>query len=122
MTNWNRYERFPLQMLVDKRIGFWNEPNCEPSAFEDLKKVLGGEYYCANIKNKNHAEIQRTPIVITGNVDIFKNNLPLDHRINKFHWRNAPFLLENKSFKLHPMAFQDLMRMTENYYEEILRI
>lgn len=121
MTNWNRYERFPLQMLVDKRVGFWNEPNCEPNAIEDLKKVLGGEYYCANIKNKNHAEIHRTPIVITGNNDIFKNNIAMEHRIDKFYWRNAPFLIDNKSYRLHPMAFEDLMNMCENYYEEILR-
>lgn len=42
MSNWNRYSRFPCQMIVDKRVAFWNEPNCEESAYEELKKLLGG--------------------------------------------------------------------------------
>nr|XP_018903661.1 PREDICTED: uncharacterized protein LOC109034791 [Bemisia tabaci] len=41
--NFNRFSSFPLIEAVDKRLLVWNEPNAEPSAFEDLKKLFGGD-------------------------------------------------------------------------------
>lgn len=121
MSNWNRYSQFPLQMCADKRVIFWNEPNCEPSAFEDLKKVLGGEFFSANIKNKDHCEIKRTPIIITGNPPyIFPKEEAFAVRIKNLTWNTAPFLKDNGSMKLHPYTLNFLIKLTENYYNKTL--
>lgn len=120
MSNWNRNSQFPLQMCVDKKIIFWNEPNCEEAALEDLKKVLGGEYYAANIKNRMHTEIRRTPVIITANHRIFPNKPEWECRISYHTWDHAPFLLDNGSKRLHPMAFSKLINLCENYFEEEL--
>ena len=118
MSNWNRNSQFPLQMCVDKKVIFWNEPNCEEAALEDLKKVLGGEYYAANIKNRMHTEIRRTPVIITGNQLIFPNKPEWTCRIKYFNWQTAPFLLDNGSKRLHPLTVLELIKMCENYFEE----
>lgn len=122
MSNWNRYSRFPMQMCVDVRVIFWNEPNCEPAAFEELKKVFGGEYYSADIKNRQHAEIPRTPIIVTGNYDFIKGHPNFASRVKYYYWMSAPFLAPNKGRRLHPMALQKLFEMCENYFEEKLLV
>lgn len=118
MTNWNRNCQFPLQNCVDKKIILWNEPNCEDSALESLKKITGGEPYSANIKNKQHQLIKRTPIVVTANHIIFPNIPEFTSRVRYFYWKTAPFLLSNKSYRLHPMTFHELIKKTMNYYQE----
>lgn len=40
IRNFNRYTSFPLQDTVGRRILVWNEPNCESSAFDTVKKFL----------------------------------------------------------------------------------
>lgn len=122
MSDWNRYSRFPCQMLDKVRIIFWNEPNCEKRAFNELKKILGGDKYAADIKNQSHALIKTTPCILTGNYDIFKNDADeaFAPRINYYYWRAAPFLKENKKFKLHPETLFKLIRMAENYFQQEL--
>lgn len=41
--NFNKYSSFPLQEAVNKRILLWNEPQCEPSSFEELKMLFCGD-------------------------------------------------------------------------------
>ena len=36
MTDINRYESFPFENCVDKKVIFWNEPNCDDKAYETL--------------------------------------------------------------------------------------
>lgn len=121
MTNWNRSCQFPFQMCVDKRIIFWNEPNIEQAMLEDFKKVAGGEYYSANIKNKSHTEIKRTPLIMTGNPPyILPQKAEWTCRVKNYSWSHAPFLIDNGSKRLHPLAFSVLIDMCENYFEEEL--
>lgn len=42
VRNFNKFENFPLQNCLDKRILMWNEPNFEPGATETLKLLIGG--------------------------------------------------------------------------------
>lgn len=120
MSNWNRFSQFPCQMLVDKRVGFWNEPNAEKAAFEDLKKVLGGEYYSANVKNRDHVEVCRTPMFLSGNSpNIFGDDRAFDSRIMYYTWKRVPFANLSNTKKLFPMALQDLFDMCERYFETI---
>lgn len=118
MTNWNKNHQFPLQMCVDKRIIFWNEPNCEPAAYEDLKKVLAGESYSANRKNRDHVEIEKTPVIITANHRIFPNTEVFNCRIKYHVWRTAPFLRNNGARKLYPLALVRLIQEAEQNLED----
>lgn len=120
MSNWNRANQFPLQMCIDKKVIFWNEPNCEPAAHEDLKKLFGGEPLSANIKNRMHVEIRRTPVITTANSLIFDRTPEWNCRLKYYTWQTAPFLLDNGSYRLHPLTFKQLVSMCENYYEETL--
>lgn len=121
MSNWNKYNQFPLQMCIDKKILFWNEPDAAESFYEDLKKVTGGEYYSANIKNRMHMELKKTPLIITGNNrSIFPMKPEWLCRINYYTWKTAPFLKDNGSKKLHPLTFYYLIKATENFYQEDL--
>lgn len=82
---------------------------------------MGGEYYSANRKNRDHAEIRQTPVIITGN---YPNVLPNDEafvcRVDYYHWQNAPFLKDNGSKALHPLCLLELIRAVENFFEESL--
>lgn len=122
MTNFNKNCQFPMQMCVDVRVIFWNEPNIEPSAVEDLKKILGGEYYTANVKCKDHQVIKPTPVIITGNFPcIFdRKDMALNHRIKYYTWRKAPFLEHNGAKRLHPLCIKNLITLCSNYFEEEL--
>lgn len=120
MSNFNRNSQFPLQMCVDVRIIFWNEPNAEPAAMEDLKKILGGEFYSANRKNRDHCEIKRTPVIITANNRILPDNDAFRSRVIYYEWKTAPFLKDNKNKRLHPFTVKKLVELTENFYEEFL--
>lgn len=50
IANFNRYNQFPLQNCLDKRLLYWDEPNFEPSSLETIKMFLAGDKCPANIK------------------------------------------------------------------------
>lgn len=51
--NFSKHTTFPLMECVDKRILLWNEPFCEPYAFETLKMLFGGDTLNVNVKYEN---------------------------------------------------------------------
>ena len=62
--NFNKYQNFPLQEAIGRRILMWNEPNFESDAEETLKCILGGDPCNVKIKFQNDACLRRTPIII----------------------------------------------------------
>lgn len=45
-----KHTNFPLMECDDKRILIWNEPYCEPSSFETLKMLFGGDTLNVKVK------------------------------------------------------------------------
>lgn len=100
--NFNRYSNFPLAECVYKRVLLWNEPNCEPGSFETLKMLFGGDQLAVKVKYKNDVIINRTPVIVTSNKDIFPNDAAFRSRMSTHFWKPAPFL---KKLKKKPYPF-----------------
>lgn len=96
--NFNKYCSFPLQEAVNKRILLWNEPQCEPAAFEDLKMLLGGDTMNVKVKHSDDSVLSRTPIIILGNND--PQNEAFRTRMIKYIWKPCPML---KFFDKNPI-------------------
>lgn len=109
IANFNKYCQFPLQDCVDKRILIWDEPNCEPAAFDTCKMLFAGDPTMANIKYQSHVQIDKTPIIITTNTDVFPNNEVFNNRMYKYTWQTALFLKDFKKH-LHPLALYELWK------------
>lgn len=110
ITNFNKYNQFPLQDCVDKRILIWDEPNCEPAAFETCKLLFAGDPAMANIKYQTHVQIDKTPIMITTNTEVFPNNEIFNNRMYKYDWYTAP-LLKGYTKHIHPLALYELWKI-----------
>lgn len=110
IANFNKYSQFPLQDCVDKRILLWDEPNCEPSAFDTCKMIFAGDPTMANIKYQAHVQIDRTPILITTNTDVFPNNDIFNNRMYKYNWHTASFLSTYVKH-IHPLALYELWKL-----------
>nr|QTE04115.1 MAG: putative nonstructural protein 1 [Emberiza spodocephala ambidensovirus] len=92
VNNFNKYDRFPLQDAVQKRVLLWNEPNFEPGAEETLKLLFGGDTLPARIKYEGDANIRRTPLIMLTNMDVIPNTDAFNARVWKYTWRQASFL------------------------------
>lgn len=110
IANFNKYCQFPLQDCVDKRILIWDEPNCEPAAFDTCKMLFVGDPTMANIKYQSHVQIDKTPIIITTNADVFPNNEVFNNRMYKYTWQTA-LILKNFKKHIHPLAFYELWKV-----------
>ncbi|XP_071051109.1 uncharacterized protein [Onthophagus taurus] len=108
--DFNKHCNFPLQDCVNRRVLYWNEPNFEPAATETLKMLLGGDNCPARIKYLSDKVITRTPVIITGNYDCFPRDSAFDHRMKRYHWREAPYLKDLRK-KPYPMSFYHLLKL-----------
>nr|UQT02526.1 nonstructural protein [Red mite densovirus 1] len=105
LANFNRTTAFPLNDCVDRRLIIWNEPNFEESAAETLKMILGGDKLAANKKWEDHAHIDRTPVIITTNAQIFNMSNPVwSSRILVWNWQSLP-ALKYYTKPIHPAVW-----------------
>lgn len=63
MGNFNKYNNFPLQECVQRRIISWNEPNFEPGSEETLKLIFGGD--TCNVKVKFQPDVCMLSVSLT---------------------------------------------------------
>lgn len=109
IANFNRFQQFPLQDCVKRRILYWNEPNFEPSSTETLKLILGGDNCPAKIKYMGDKIITRTPVIITSNEDVFPNTDAFICRMKRYYWKQAPYL-QNYKKKPYPLCLYHLFK------------
>lgn len=105
--NFNKYSSFPLQDAVGKRILIWNEPNCESSAFETIKKIFGGDVDSVAVKYSSDMTVTRTPVIVLSNHETFPRIPAFNHRMFRYRWQTCPKLLEYDK-KVNPLALINL--------------
>lgn len=103
MANFNKYNSFPLMDIVQRRIILWNEPNFEPAAEETLKTIFGGDSTAVRVKYQGDAIVQRTPVIILSNADIFPKTSAFETRMWRYYWKTASYLKLIKK-KPHPLG------------------
>ncbi|XP_037557265.2 LOW QUALITY PROTEIN: uncharacterized protein LOC119434485 [Dermacentor silvarum] len=103
IRNFNRYSNFPLQDTVGRRILVWNEPNCESSAFDTVKKIFGGDVDSVAVKYSPDQTISRTPVIVLSNNEVFPDDDAFNHRMFRYKWKSCP-LLKRHDKKVHPMS------------------
>lgn len=108
VANFVRGEHFPLNDCVERRILMWNEPNIMLSAFDTIKMLAGGDPCPANVKYQGHSVISRTPLLLTGNNDIFPKNQVWSSRMYREQWRQCPMLKECDAYP-HPLTYYHLL-------------
>lgn len=109
IANFNRQQQFPLMDAVNRRICMWNEPMCETSAFEDVKMLFGGDSMKVRVKYSNDAVVDRTPIIVLTNNDIFPSDVTFQCRIIKYMWQSMPELKYVKKH-INPWAYIELLK------------
>lgn len=105
--NFNRYSNFPLQDAVGRRVLLWNEPNCESSAFETIKKIFGGDVDNVAVKYSPDMTVTRTPVIVLSNNETFPRDAAFNHRMFRYRWRPCPRLLQYTK-KVNPLALINL--------------
>nr|QVW56837.1 MAG: putative nonstructural protein NS1 [Phylloscopus inornatus ambidensovirus] len=109
LGNFNKYNGFPMMECVNRRIILWNEPVVEPSAFETLKTIFGGDTANAKVKFSGDAIIGRTPVIVLSNNDVFPKDSAFRTRMIKYEWQPCPHLKLAKK-KPWPLAFYYLLK------------
>ena len=100
IANFNKYVSFPLQDCAGKRILCWNEPNCEPGAWDTIKMIFGGDTCPVRVKYMDNQQVTKTEVVVLSNRDIFPKEVAFNCRIFRQQWRPCPELRSYK--KPHP--------------------
>lgn len=103
MGNFNKYDKFPLQECVQRRVIMWNGPNFESASEKTLKLLFGGETFNVKVKYQPYACMFRTPIIILSNNDYFPKTDAFCTHMFSYKWKRAPFLKHYKK-KPHPLA------------------
>lgn len=111
LGNVNKYSTFGFQEADGRRLVFWNEPNYSPEYLESIKKILGGDATCVNVKYLADQPIYRTPVIVmTNNTVSFMTNTTFRDRLKIYNWRAAPYLKQYDK-KPNPIAIYDLFKM-----------
>lgn len=108
IANITRNSQFPFNNCINKRLLHWDEPNFEPAATEQLKQLFSGDELSVNVKYSPYQTIQRTPVIVTANANVFPMNEAFNCRIQHFNFLQAPFLKTWKQF--HPMSIYDMFK------------
>lgn len=83
IANFNKHQQFLLLDAVNRRIYVWNESACESSSFETLKLLFGGDSQKVKVKYEGDAVVDRTPIIILSNSDVFPKDQAFMSRMIK---------------------------------------
>lgn len=94
VMNANKYQQFPLDNCVNKRVMFMNEPVCEASFMETLKMICAGNRVNANKKYCPHIVINRTPLFVLSNTPFFPRAEAWECRIVRERWNTCEWLKE----------------------------
>lgn len=112
--NFNRFHMFPLNDCVNKRLLVWNEPNIEPTSFDTVKMLTGGDPLPANVKYQGGSVVDKTPVILTSNSDVFQQSDPVWYsRIAFVRFAEAPFLKKCTRYP-HPLAWERLVEEAIN--------
>lgn len=104
--NFNKSCQFPLQEACNKRVLLWNEPEIEPSKFEELKLLFGGDTMNVKIKFQGDQVLHRTSVIILANNNPFSKNEAFSTRMFTYEWQYMPDLKYVQK-KPNPIAFYD---------------
>lgn len=107
VKNFVRGNNFPLNDCPNRRILIWNEPSIQPSSFDSVKMLCGGDSCPAAIKYEGDGVISKTPLIFTSNNNIFPLTTVWTSRIHTVTWQPANFL-KNIEQKPHPLVFETL--------------
>nr|XP_024214359.1 uncharacterized protein LOC106692982 isoform X2 [Halyomorpha halys] len=84
--NSNRYNQFPFQDCPRRNLLIFDEPNVEPSSYENFKLLFAGIPLSANIKYESQNLVNRTPVIVCCNSDPFPHNPEFNSRIYRYTW------------------------------------
>lgn len=113
VKNFVRGNNFPLNDCPNRRLLIWNEPSIQPSSFDSVKMLCGGDSCPASVKYEGDGVISKTPLIFTSNNIIFPNTNVWSSRIYSVQWEPASFLKDvNK--KPNPLVFQTLFNKYNN--------
>nr|QTE04053.1 MAG: nonstructural protein 1 [Turdus hortulorum parvoviridae sp.] len=63
----NVRSNFPFNNCVGKRLIFWEEPYITPENIENVKCLMSGSTFAADVKYQSNLEIEKTPVLVTSN-------------------------------------------------------
>lgn len=115
--NFNKYNNFPLMECVNRRVILWNEPHCETSSFETIKMLFGGDTLNVKVKFLDDAIVNRTPVIVLSNNDIFPKDTAFRTRMYFYMWKSCASLKRCKK-KLLPLILPKLFEMYKIIDEE----
>nr|XP_014287221.1 uncharacterized protein LOC106687706 [Halyomorpha halys] len=108
--NSNRYNQFPFQDCPRRNLLIFDEPNVEPSSYENFKLLFAGTPLSANIKYESRNLVNRTPVIICCNSDPFPHNPEFNSRIYRYTWNTRiDSILTNIKGHPHPDGLYRLL-------------
>ncbi|KAF7495457.1 Protein Rep40 [Sarcoptes scabiei] len=102
VKNFVRGQNFPLNDCVCRRILLWNEPSIQPSSYDTVKMLAGGDPCACAIKYEGDGKITRTPLIFTSNTKQFPNSDIWKSRIATYNWQPCSYLKNCDKYP-HPL-------------------
>lgn len=109
VCNFNKYQQFPLMDCVNRRILIWNECLSSSEFMETLKLLFSGDSMKVKVKYLGDAVIDRTPIILLTNTDIFPKDEAFKSRMFRYTWQPFPDL-KHVQRKVNPHAYIELLK------------
>lgn len=106
MESPNRNNNFPFMDCADKRILVWDEASCDRYYYDSIKKLMSGEPLSVCVKFSGNQLVNKTPLIMSANNEVFPDDPIFNCRHVKYYWRSHDPLIINKrtDLSIHPVA------------------
>lgn len=110
IQNFTKFNTFPMPDCPDKRLLIWYEPQFNVEYIEQMKLFLSGNPCPIAVKYQNNVIMNKVPIIIMANRNVFPKNDEFNSRINIYNFEKVPFWQDLQK-KIWPPSLYDLFRM-----------
>ena len=104
----NRNNNFPFMDCADKRIIIWVETSCDRYYYDNIKKLMSGEPLSVSVKYAGNQLVNKTPIIMSANREVFSDDPKFNCRHVKYYWKShSPLVINSDNGKensIHPLS------------------
>lgn len=115
MTNPLRGNAFCFENCYNRRIIRWDEARCDPDSYEKILNIMQGTPIVINIKYKAHSHLQKSPLLVTGNYEVFPNDDRFNSILIRYNWTCCENLSNYSDKKPHLLAMGVIIDYIMNY-------
>lgn len=118
MENPSRSNNFAFASCHNRRVVKWDECNYDRSFDNDVLNLLQGKTFLVNIKYRNMEPVNRTPVIVLGNLYPFSDEQRFKDRVYRVNWMRCERLKRYKKKQPLPLAHGILVLLAAGEIED----